>query len=192
MSHEHNGTQLVVPLSKQDHIQGNPKAAVVLVEYGNYQCRHCGEIDRIIQQIQQQLNVNTAETKDERLCFVFRHFPNTQLHPRSQRAAEAAETAAAQGLFWPMHHALFKHQYALSDGCLVEYADQVGLNVSQFLQEMSSRVYTDRVRQDVESGKRSGVTNVPTLFLNGDRYTAPWTFENLLTAILEAETFQSL
>lgn len=187
MSHGYNGNRLLVPLSQQDHIQGNPNAAVVVVEYGNYQCHNCGVVHRIIQQIQQQLNTAANEIKDDRLCFVFRHFPNTQVHPRSQRAAEAAEAAEAQGLFWQMHHVLFQHQYALSDGCLVEYANQLGLDIPRFLQEMSSRVYTNRVKQAVESGKRSGVINVPTLFLNGDRYTDSWTFERLFAAILEAE-----
>lgn len=192
MSHGYNGNRLLVPLSQQDHIQGNPNAAVVLVEYGNYQCRNCGEIHRIIQQLQQQLNTDVSDTQENRLCFVFRHFPNIQVHPRSQRAAEAAEVAAAQGCFWQMHHILFEHQYALSDGCLVEYADQLRLDISRFLQEMSSRVYMNRVKQDLESGKRSGVMNVPTLFLNGDRYTDTWTFESLLTAILKIETIQSM
>lgn len=86
-----------------------------------------------------------------------------------------------------MHHLLFEHQYALSDGCLVEYANQVGLDIPRFLKEMSNRIYTHRVKQDIESGKENGVVVVPALFLNGDRYTDSWTFERLLTAILEIE-----
>lgn len=79
-----------------------------------------------------------------------------------------------------MHHILFEHQYALSDGCLVEYANQIRLDIPHFLKEMSNRIYSNRVKQDVESGKRSGVINVLVLFLNGDRYTDSWTFERLL------------
>lgn len=189
MSHGYNGNRLLIPLSEQDHIQGDPNAAVVLIEYGDYQCRSCGEIHQIIQQIQQRLNsVNTIAP--DRLCFVFRHFPNTQIHPRSQRAAEAAEAAATQGLFWQMHHMLFEHQYALSDGCLVEYANQIGLDISRFLKEMSSRIYSNRIMQDIKSGKEHGVVVVPALFLNGDRYTESWTFEQMLTAILKIENSQ--
>lgn len=186
MSHGYNGNRLLIPLVEQDHIQGNPNAPVVLVEYGDYQCRSCGEIHRIIQQIQEQLNPATSIGHD-RLCFVFRHFPNPQIHPRSQRAAEAAEAAASQDQFWQMHHILFEHQYALGDGCLVEYANQIGLDVPRFLREMSGRIYTNRVKQDIESGKENGVAAVPALFLNGNRYTTSWAFEPLLTAIMEIE-----
>jgi protein-disulfide isomerase len=188
MDRGYDSNRLLVPLSEQDHIQGNSAAAVVLVEYGDYECSNCRQIDQIIRQLQQQLNTDTAI---DRLNFVFRHFPNTQIHPRSLRAAETAEAAAAQGQFWQMHHTLFEHQQALSDGDLVEYANQLGLDIPRFLQDMSSRAYKNRVMQDVEGGKQSGVTHAPAIFLNGDRYTDFWTYEQLLAAILEAERTRS-
>lgn len=100
MGHGYDGNRLMVPLSQQDHVQGSPNAVVVLIEYGNYQCRNCGEVHRIIQQIQQQHNTTPTQANHDRLCFVFRHFPNPHIHPQSQRAAEAVESAAAQGQFW--------------------------------------------------------------------------------------------
>jgi protein-disulfide isomerase len=133
----------------------------------------------MIKAIQQQLG--------NRLGFVFRHFPQVSIHPQAQKAAEAAEAAAAQGQFWQMHDTLFEHQQALDNGYLVEYANDLGLDITQFLQAMWGHVYADRVTEDVESGLRSGVTTTPTLFINGIRYNDAWNLEGLLAAIARIE-----
>jgi protein-disulfide isomerase len=62
------------------------------------------------------------EAPGDRLLFVFRNFPLTQIHPHAQHAAEAAEAAAMQGNFWEMHDYLFEHQQALDDDHLAKYA----------------------------------------------------------------------
>jgi protein-disulfide isomerase len=169
--------RLVVPILEQDHIQGLVSASVTLVEYGDYQCPTCGEVHQLIKAIQQQVND---------LCFVFRHFPQPQLHPYAQRAAEAAEAAAFQSQFWQMHDILFTHQQALGNDYLVEYANHLGLDVPQFLQDISSQVHLDRINQDIKSGNQSGVTVAPALFINGVRYRDRWNFEQLMTAITAA------
>jgi protein-disulfide isomerase len=86
-----------------------------------------------------------------------------------------------------MHDTLFEHQQVLDNGYLVEYANELGLDMSQFLQAMWSHVYADRVTEDVESGSRSGVTTTPTLFMNGIRYNEVWNIESLLAAIARIE-----
>lgn len=78
-----NSGKLAQPVTERDHVQGLLQAPVVLVEYGDYHCPHCGEAYRVVQQLQQEFG--------NRLCFVFRHFPLTVIHPQSQRAAESAE-----------------------------------------------------------------------------------------------------
>jgi protein-disulfide isomerase len=169
--------RLLVPISEQDHIQGLVSASVALVEYGDYQCPTCGEAYQLIKAIQQQLNG---------LCFVFRHFPQPQIHPYAQRAAEAAASAAAQGQFWQMHDILFTHQQELGNDHLVEYANNLGLDIPQFLQDISSQVHIERINQDIESGLNSGVTAAPALFINGIRYTSRWNIEQLMAAIINA------
>lgn len=121
--------QLAVPPSKRDHRQGSLNAKVVLVEYGDYQCPQCGALHALIQTIQEQLNAPFAEQNN--FCFIFRHFPQPQ-HPQAQKTVAAAE-AAAQGKFWQMHEILLKHQQDLGDGYLAEYADHLGLDVTQFI-----------------------------------------------------------
>lgn len=179
MSQANEGNRLSVPPSERDHIQGTLDAPVVLVKYGDYQSPDCGESHRIIKAIQQQLG--------NRLGFVFRHFPLVSIHPQAQKAAEAAEAAAAQGKFWQMHDTLFEHQQALDNGYLVEYANDLGLDITQFLQAMWRHVYADRITEDVESGLRSGVTTTPALFINGIRYNDAWKVESLLAAITRIE-----
>ena len=116
------------------------------------------------------------------LCFVFRHFPLTQ-HPQAQKAAKAAEASAVQGKFWQMHNTLFKHQQALGNGFLVEYAIKVGQDIPQFLQDLSGYIYTERVQEDYNSGVSSGVSSIPTFFINDFRPQGAWNLESLIAAI---------
>ena len=163
-----------------DRVRGNIDAPIKLLEYGDYQCSQCGQLHRTLQAMGQQLG--------ESFCFAFRHFPQTQIHSQSQRAAEAVESAAAQSKFWQMHDTLFEHQQALDDSHLVEYANNLGLDIPQFLKALSEQVYINRINEDIESGRRNGVISTPTLFINGDRYFGAWDIESLLAAILGAST----
>lgn len=176
--------RLVVPPSEQDHRQGSLNARVVLVEYGDYQCPQCGELDTSIMAIQRQLEA-TLLGRDS-LCFVFRHFPQPHIHPQAQKAAMAAEAAAAQGQFWQMHEMLLKHQQELGDGYLAEYADNLGLDVTQFIRDIARKVYVDRIDRDIASGMDSGVVSTPALFINGVRYIDALELEPLLVEIAEA------
>jgi protein-disulfide isomerase len=183
MSQDQEHNSLVVPASTQDHIQGVLNAAVVLVMYGDYQSPRSADVYRLIKVIRRELLVSFGE---DYLCFIFRHFPQIQIHAEAQRAAQAAQAAAAQGQFWQMHDSLFDHQQALGNGYLVEYADQLGLDVSQFLQHLSQQTHVDRIHQDIESGIRSGVTVAPALFINGTQYTGRWNQAQLMAAIVAA------
>src|SRR5579862_4735515 len=102
--------RLTLPVTSRDHADGAADAAVTLVEYGDFECPHCGRAYPIVKAVQRELG--------HRLRFVFRPFPLAESHPHAQHAAEAAEAAAAQGAFWPMHDALFEHQQALDDAHL--------------------------------------------------------------------------
>lgn len=183
MSDDHDQHSLFVPPSAQDHIQGVLSATVLLVMYGDYQGSQSANVYRLIKAIQQRLRASFGENY---LCFVFRHFPQIQIHSHAQRAAEVAEAAAAQDQFWQMHNTLFEHQQALENGYLVEYANDLGLDISQFLQELSKQVYINRINEDIESGNYSGVTSAPALFINGIRYRDRWNLEQLMAAITAA------
>ena len=174
---------LSVPASVQDHRQGILNALVVLVMYGDYQSVQSANVYRLVRAIQRELVVSLGE---DYLCFVFRHFPQMQIHVHAQRAAEAAEAAAAQGKFWQMHDALFTYSQALESGYLVEYANDLGLDIPQFLRNISRQAHLDQINRDVESGLQNGVTAAPALFINNVRYINSWRFDRLLAAIFAA------
>lgn len=169
---------LTQPIHRQDHLWGPPNAAVTLVQYGDYQCPHCGAIYPLVLELLEQMG--------ERLCFVFRHFPQSDVHPEAQHAAEAAEAAANQGKFWPMHHRLFTRQHALGNGYLVDYAVDLGLDVPQFLREVTGDHHVSRVEADLASGRASGVVGTPTFFINGQRYRGAVTQSALCEAVARA------
>ncbi|HEY9826657.1 MAG TPA: DsbA family protein [Stenomitos sp.] len=183
MVDDHEHYSLLVLPSIQDHIQGVLSASVVLVMYGDYECFQSANAYRLIKAAQQQLS---SSLKENDVCFIFRHFPQIEIHLHAQRAAEAAEAAAMQGQFWQMHEMLFIHQQALENGYLVEYANRLGLDLSKFLQDLSGRVHVDRIIADIQSGQQSGVEAAPALFIQGIRYRDRWTIEQLIAAITAA------
>ena len=167
--------KLALTVGPRDHAQGNTHAAVMLVEYGDYECPHCGRAHPIVKKIQQRLGLQ--------LRFVFRNFPLTMIHEHAQVAAEAAEAAGVQGSFWEMHDTLLEHQRALDDGALTGYAKAIGLDGERFERELVEHAHEDRVREDFRSGVRSGVNGTPTFFINGVRYDGAWDFDLLLEAL---------
>lgn len=179
MADDREHHSLFAPPLIQDHIQGVLSASVVLIMYGDYECFQSANAYRLIKAAQQQL----TPFEENDVCFIFRHFPQIQIHPHAQRAAEAAEAAAMQGQFWQMHEMLFIHQQALENGYLVEYANRLGLDIPRFLQDLSKGVYVDRIIADIEGGYQSGVEAAPALFVNKIRYRERWTIEQLIAAI---------
>jgi protein-disulfide isomerase len=173
---EADTVKLTLPISNdRDHIQGQDTAPVTLVEYGDYECPYCGQAYPIIKQVQNKLG--------NKLRFVFRNFPITQIHPHAQHAAEAAEAAAAQNKFWQMHDNIYEHQEALDDNHLEKYAVIVGLDLAKFKKDMHNHAYAGHVREDFLSGVRSGVNGTPTFYINGTRYNDSWDLETLLETL---------
>jgi len=164
-------------------MQGVLSAKVVLVMYGDYQDPRSADVYKLIKAIKRELSAASGE---DDLCFILRHFPQTQIHPQARRAAQAAEAAAVQGQFWLMSDTLFDHQQRLENGYLVEYANDLGLDIPQFLKELSKQVYVDRINEDIEGGIQSGVTTTPALFINGIRYTERWNTTELMAAMIAA------
>ena len=169
--------RLTLAVGPRDHAQGPSDAPVTLVEYGDFQCPHCGRAYPIVKDI--------VRTLGAELRFVFRNFPLTRVHPEAEHAAEAAEAAGAQGAFWPMHDRLFERQFALDDDHLIEYATELGLNAERIRGELEAGTYGPRVRDDFMSGVKSGVNGTPTFFINGERYDGSWDRDPLL-AVLQA------
>jgi protein-disulfide isomerase len=173
-------TTLSLPIGPEDHVVGDPRAPVTLLEYGDYECAFCGRAHPIVQRALQLMREQTR--------FCFRHFPLAQAHPHAQLAAEAAEAAGAQGRFWDMHDMLFGNQDALDEPDLLAYADALGLDVDRFSEELATGVHRQRVRRDFRSGVRSGVNGTPSFFINGVRHDGSWDLPSLVQAMQAAVT----
>src|SRR5271169_5157222 len=168
---------LRIPVTPEDHIQGPEDAAVTLVEYGDYECPHCGRAYSIIKRVQKHFG--------KRLRFVFRNFPLSELHPHAESAAETAEFAGAHGKFWEMHDLLFENQERLSEPLYLGLAKELSLDPEALRQALQEGKYKARVRADFSSGVRSGVNGTPTFFINGKRHDEPFDYDTLVPASQE-------
>jgi protein-disulfide isomerase len=170
-----NVMMLTEPVTERDHSLGSSSAPITIVEYGDYECPDCFNALPVIKQVRQELG--------DRLRFVFRHFPQSSIHPHASVAAEAAEAAADQGKFWEMHAALFRHQRELAELDLSHLALTLGLEIYRFESARSNDRHRQRIADDHASGVRSGVTGTPTLFINGRRYKGPIEARALIAAV---------
>jgi protein-disulfide isomerase len=178
VTHKTEHPTLTLPVGPRDHSAGPATAPVTLVEYGDYECPHCGRAYPIVKAVQKRLG--------KHLRFVFRNFPLTEMHPNAANAAETAEAAAAQDKFWEMHDTLFDNQAELEPADLIAHATRLGLDAQRVAAELKSHAHEPRVREDFMSGVRSGVNGTPTFFLNGVRYDGSWNLPDLLAAIEQA------
>jgi protein-disulfide isomerase len=166
---------LKVPVTDLDHIQGNAKAVVTLVEYGDYECPHCGRAYPIVKLVQKHFGA--------RLRFVFRNFPMRELHASAEAAAESAEFAGAKGRFWEMHDGIFENQEDIGLPLIFELAEGLELPAAELRGALESQEFEPRVREDFHGGVRSGVNGTPTFFINGHRHDGPFELEDLVGAI---------
>ena len=167
--------QLVAPVDPtRDHIAGPFDAPMQLVEYGDFECPYCALAHPNVKAVQRELGNS--------LAFVFRHFPLISVHPNAEIAAEAAEAAGGQGMFWPMHDLLYETR-AVEVPDLLDHARSLNLDVDTFVEDLREHRHAERIREDLASGARSGVNGTPTFFVNGRRHDGNYDAETLLAAL---------
>jgi Na+/H+ antiporter NhaA len=162
---------------ERDHLRGPIDAPVTVVEYGDFECPNCGQAEPVVRELLRDFG-------DVR--YVWRHLPLNDVHPRAQLAAEAAEAAADQGAFWELHDLLFDHQDALRPSELIAYAEQLGLDVERFTDDLREHAGATRVAEDVDSADLSGVSGTPTFFVNGRRHHGAYDIATLSAAVRAA------
>ena len=165
-------------LAATDHVLGDAHAELTLLEYGDYASPACRQAEPLMRHL--------VDTHGRRLCLVFRHFPLMAVHPNAELAAEAAEAAAAQGQFWPMHHLLFAQVHHLGPAALAGYAESIGLDMNRFNAEMADHIFTQRVQEHRRAGEHSGLRSAPAFFLNGQAVDVSFGFEKLEAAVQAA------
>jgi protein-disulfide isomerase len=149
-------------VSEKDHAEGTKAATVQLVEYGDYECPHCGAAYPVIKKIQ--------KTFGSQVYFVFRNFPLSEIHPYAMAAAIATEAAALQNKYWQMHDIIFENQEMLDNEGLQQMAGTIGLEIKKFQKDILREELQAKVEADFESGVRSGVNGTPSFFINGNKF----------------------
>ena len=157
----------------RDHVRGPHRAAITVIEFGDFECPYCGQAEPVVREL----------LADTTIRYVWRNLPLTDVHPRAQMAAEAAEAAAAQGALWPMHDLLLQHQDALTRDDLLHYAERLDLDTARLGDDLDRGAYATRIAQDVESADLSGVSGTPTFFINGQRHYGAYDIDTLTAAI---------
>jgi Na+/H+ antiporter NhaA len=165
-----------------DHIRGPADASITVIEFGDFECPHCGRAEAVVRNLLSDIDVR----------YVWRHLPLTDVHPQAQLAAEAAEAAAAQDAFWPMHDLLLEHQDDLRVTDLLKYANELGLDADRFHADLKRHVHEARIAQDIESADLSGVSGTPTFFINGQRHYGAFDVQTLTAAIKTARAQTSI
>jgi len=160
---------------RRDHIQGPSTAPLQLVEYGDFECPYCGHAYYELEEVRERMR--------GRLCFVFRHFPLSRIHPHAMAAAEAAEAAGEQDKFWQMHNMLFENQESLEHWDLLHHARVLHVDTQRFEDAMASHRNVSRIREHFRSGVVSGVNGTPTLFINGQRHDGGWDAPSVIAAL---------
>ncbi|SCL17246.1 Protein-disulfide isomerase [Micromonospora pallida] len=171
--------RLRVPVTEADHVRGPADAPVTLVEYADFQCRHCGAAYRNLRDVLRQ--------RDGLVRLVYRHFPIANIHPYAESAAEVAEAVGQRDRFWEMHDWLYEHQDQLDPVHLTVGVEQLGFPADDEVSaEAQHRRHADRVRRDFVGGIRSGVTGVPTMFVNDVCHEGGYAVADLLAAVDQA------
>lgn len=163
-----------------DRIYGDASSKVVLIEYGDFQCPGCAAA-------YPQLKSIKEEYKDK-IAFIFRHFPLPTIHPNALAAATAAEAAGQQGKFWEMHDKLYETQDAWGTAdaskrgdIFAGYAEDIGLNVEQFREDLSDPKIAAKISRDRALGQKLKVDSTPTMYLGSTKLTSEET-TNLVQA----------
>ncbi len=161
-----------------DHILGNKDGRIILLEYGDFECPYCAIAHHSVIQLLDYFK------KD--LCYVFRNFPLTQLHPHAQLCAQTAEFATVYGKYWEMHDLIFNNQRNLGLDLMLQLVDQLKLPVLEYESALENRTYLAKVRSDFMSGVENKVHSTPSFFINNKRYEGNYDSETL-SAVFERE-----
>ncbi len=149
---------LIDPIGPTDHVLGAPHAPVEVVEYGDFECPTCKLAVPGVQMLLKHF--------EGRVRFAWRHYPIEDAHPHALGAAEAAESAGAQGRFWEMHRLLFDNPSRLDRKHLHSYAESLELDMARFTSEMDDEIYRQRIREQMEGARRSHLRATPGFFVN--------------------------
>jgi len=140
-------------------VRGNPKAKVMIVEFSDFQCPYCRQVDATMKSL--------LAKHEGVVALAYRDMPLSSIHPMAMGAAQAGRCAAEQGKFWELHDAMFADQASLDQSGLLAKAKKLALDEKQFEACLTSEKYKAQVQQDAKEGSRLGINGTPAFFING-------------------------
>lgn len=168
-------TKINFTIKDSDHLRGNKKAPITIVEYSDFQCPYCAKFHETLNKV--------MKNYDGKVKWVYRHFPLTKLHPHAVAAAQASECASEQGKFWEYADELYANQASINKDYLKKAAEDIGLNTNKFNTCIDSGKYKDKVQADLKAGENYGVSGTPGSFLNGEELGGAAPYEKLKAKI---------
>jgi protein-disulfide isomerase len=180
-------TQEIFALREDDHVRGAETDPVItLTVYSDFQCPACAIATKNL--------ANVEEMYGDKVAVVYRHFPLTSIHRHAEMAARAAEAAARQGKFWPMHDKLFATQSAWSSvpdvqEIFMTYAQDLDLDQDRFAADMKDSDVRNRVARDALDARGLGLRGTPSVFLNGEEISLPSTPQGVDDMVEQALVF---
>jgi len=174
VSNNEQSAAQVSPIDATDHVFGDPKAAVQMIVYSDFECPFCAKFAETMKKVEENFK--------DKIVITFRQYP-LPIHPQAEKAAEASECAAEQGKFWEMHDRLFANNI-VGNMNVEQYkkdAVDLSLNQEQFNQCLDSGKYAEKVSQQKTDGTKAGATGTPTIFVNGNIYPGAYPFEDFIS-----------
>lgn len=171
---------LAIPLDKPEIIFGNPTigpkgALVTIVEFGDFLCDACEQLKDPMR--------NVLKRFEGQIRFVWKDFPNTDRHPEALNAAMAARCADRQGAFWEYHDILFDNQLSIHKGAYEIFAEELSLDINDFLLCMDRAEPKAIIEKDFIEGQRLRIDATPYLFIGENRITGALTETQLETFV---------
>jgi protein-disulfide isomerase len=143
--------------------KGPENAALVVVEWADFECPHCGMMEPIM--------AKAFDTYKSQARFVFKFMPLGG-HPHGEISARAGFAAFRQGKFWEMHDKMFRNQSHLEESDLLGYAKELGLDMNKFATDLKGNEAADRIARDKKLADELGVKGTPTIYINGRLFDA--------------------
>jgi NhaA family Na+:H+ antiporter len=155
----------LVPVGAGDHVLGADQPELTLIEYGDFGCPFCFAARRPLDSLLKRFDT---------LRLVWRHFPDADLHPGADLAAELSELAAVNGKFWEAHSLLLAGRERFPTEGLLAVGGRLDLDPAEVKSAIRDRTYRERVLEDAAGGSKAGVHGTPTFFVGGERLVGHW------------------
>jgi len=146
-----------------DPRRGAADAAVTIVNFGDYQCETCRELEETLAAL-------VADFPDD-IAIVWKDMPNSSSHAEALPAAVAARCAGEQDMFWEYHDLLFANQASLGGELYTLIAENLELRERAFTKCLEDQSTAPLIQRTYEEGLALDLAVTPTIFVNGERYS---------------------